>query len=167
MKRYLSLATLAVLLILMAGCASHESGDAERSGGPGRPGGSEAHGGPGNPDGPGGPVTAEQQADQLRMLLKLSDEQAAAVLPVLKDKLERRKAIMDEAGSGKSGREAMQQKVDDLEWDTDKKLALILTEEQMVAYSKWRDAEAEKKPTDDRPEPPSGGPGGRPGPGRP
>jgi hypothetical protein len=152
-KRYLSFTVLAVLL-LAAGCASQETRGPGQSGGPG------GHGGL------GGPVSAEQRVADMRAKLGLSDEQAAKVKPIIEEQFKRQKAIMDQARSGgREAREKLQPKLDDLQWDIDKKLAAVLTEEQMLAYSKWVEQEAAQKPDGDRPEPPDGA-HGRPGPPR-
>ncbi|MGE4424737.1 MAG: hypothetical protein AB7D39_20725 [Pseudodesulfovibrio sp.] len=151
MKRYLILTALAVLL-LAAGCASQESRGPGQAGGPG---------------GPGGPVSAEQRVADMQTRFGLTDEQAAAVKPIIEEQFERRKAIMDQTrSSGSEAREKMQAKMDDLDWDISKKLSQVLTEDQMLAYTKWVEEEAAKKPDGDRPEPPDGGKGGRPGPPR-
>jgi hypothetical protein len=143
--------------MLAAGCASQDTRGTERAGGPG---------GPGGPGGQAGPVSAEQQVADMRAKLGLSDEQAAEVKPIIEEQFERRKTIMDQSrSSGSEAREKMQAKLDDLEWNIDKKLAAVLTEDQMLAYTKWVEEEAARKSAD-RPEPPDGAPSGRPGPPR-
>jgi hypothetical protein len=103
----------------------------------------------------------------MRARLGLRDEQAAAVMPIIEEQFRRREAIMDQARSGGSGaRKKMQAKLDDLEWDIDKKLAAVLTGDQMLAYSRWVDEQTAQKSDGDRPEPPGGAPSGRPGPPR-
>lgn len=155
MKRYLILSVLAVLM-LAAGCSSREARAPEQSGGPG---------GPGGPGGQAGPISAEQRVADMKTRLGLTGEQAAAVKPIIEEQFERRKAIMDQSRSGGSeAREKLQAKMDDLEWDIDKKLAAVLTADQMLAYTKWIEEEAARTPGDGRPEPPDGAPGGRPGP---
>ena len=138
--------------MLAAGCASQDTRGPDQSGGPG---------------GQAGPVSAEQRVADMRTKLGLTAEQAAEVKPIIEEQFERRKAIMDQARSkGREAMEKLQPKLDDLEWDIDKKLAAVLTEDQMLAYTKWVEEEAAKKPGDGRPEPPDGAPAGRPGPPR-
>ncbi|WP_319581543.1 hypothetical protein [uncultured Pseudodesulfovibrio sp.] len=157
MKRYLFLSVLAVLL-LAAGCASRDGRGTERAGGPG---------GPGGPGEQAAPVSPEQRMADMKSKLGLTDEQMAQVEPILKDQSERRKAIMDQARSGSSqARKEAQAKMDDLDWETSKKLSQVLTEDQMLAYTKLLEEEAARKPGGDRPEPPDGAPNGRPGPPR-
>lgn len=157
MKRYLILSVLAVLM-LAAGCASREARGTEQSGGPGRPGG---------PGEQAGPVSVEQRAADMKTRLGLTEEQAALVELIVQEQFERRKALMDQTRSGGSqAREKAQAKLDDLDWDISKKLSQVLTEDQMLAYTKWMEEEAARKPDGDRPEPPEGGPSGRPGPPR-
>ena len=158
MKRYLFLSTVLAMLMLAAGCASQETRGSEQGGGPG---------GPGGPGGQAGPVSAEQRVADMRTKLGLTADQTAEVKPIIEEQFERRKAIMGKSRSdSREAREKMQAKRDDLEWETDKKLASVLTEDQMLAYTKWIEEEAAHKSEDGRPEPPDGAPSGRSGPPR-
>ncbi|WP_338669318.1 hypothetical protein [Pseudodesulfovibrio methanolicus] len=101
----------------------------------------------------------------MRAKLGLSDEQAAAVKPIIEERFERGQTVMDRARPGGSWKRGeLQALMDDLKWKIDKKLAAVLAEDQMLACSRWVEEEAVQKSDGDRPEPPGGGSSGSPGP---
>ncbi len=86
--------------------------------------------------GPFGPARSSDEVVQLLTdRLDLTEEQAAALRPVIEEKVQRRNEIWENAGSD---RRAVRVEMQKLRWDTEKKLGDILTDEQVESYLEFR-----------------------------
>ncbi|CCH50195.1 hypothetical protein [Pseudodesulfovibrio piezophilus] len=102
--------------------------------------------------------------DALQKKLMLTDEQVEVVRPILEEAHRKQAEIMgvpDE--SHREASKAQREKMEDLEWETYKKLAEHLSDEQMELYSKLLEEESKRHEGKQPPEGGRGpgGPGGR------
>lgn len=105
--------------------------------------------------------TPEKRLYTLKHRLNMTDEQVAAVKPIIEEEHKRKQELMEAMDDG--DREAMREnkeKMEDLEWDIFKKLSKHLTPDQMDLYSKLLEEEAKAMEEQSRPGPGGGRPGG-------
>jgi len=133
-------------IVSMAACSSHGREQA-----------------PGIPE----PPSVQERLSTFKERMTLTDEQVAAVRPILEEDRSERMKLLDSAKQGdRPNFRELKAKRDDLDWQTYKKLAEVLTADQMEEYSKILDEERAKQREAFRSERKGGGPGGGKG-GRP
>ncbi|QJB57220.1 hypothetical protein [Pseudodesulfovibrio sp. zrk46] len=99
----------------------------------------------------------------LKHNLHLTNEQMEAVKPILEQDYAQKTALMKEFDpSDRDEMRAHRNKIEDLEWETYKKLSAVLTPEQMELYSKLLEKEEQAMMAQSRPQkgPGRGGPRG-------
>jgi len=89
---------------------------------------------------------AEERMETLRERLELTDEQAAALEPIVADNIERRRVLLEEAGIEPGGERPSRREMkklrdglNALRKETEPKIAEILTAEQMAEYRAFQD----------------------------
>lgn len=95
----------------------------------------------------------EKRLYTLKHRLQLTDEQMAAVKPILEQDHKKKTALMkDFDPSDRDEMRSHREQMEDLEWETYKKLSAVLTPEQMELYSKLLEEEQQAMKEQSRPE---------------
>lgn len=84
------------------------------------------------------PATPEERVKQLDEKVKLNDEQKTKATAVYAEAAEAQKKMREEMQGG-GDRQAMMEKMQKMNADTDTKLNAILTADQQKAYKTWQD----------------------------
>jgi len=94
--------------------------------------------------GPFGPArSADQVLEQMKERLSLTEEQAAAIQPIIEDKVNRMNEIRENAGTDRRGVRTIMQRI---RWDTQVKLNEFLTDEQVDKYLQLRQEQRRQMP---------------------
>ena len=73
--------------------------------------------------------------------LHLTEEQETKMRPIIEESVQTRREILK---SDPQDRSAIKRELQELQWKTDMRLGVILTEEQMKEYEKLREEQSEK-----------------------
>jgi hypothetical protein len=93
------------------------------------------------------PMTAEETVSRMKADLSLTDKQVTQVTPVITNEISQIESLMDQERSGNITRDKAREKMDAVRKDTQTKLAVFLTSEQLVKWKKMCEP-----PKRDRPE---------------
>ncbi len=90
----------------------------------------------------GSPKSPDQIMERLTERLDLTDEQAAAIRPIIEDKALKMKEIR---GESSADRRAARTEIRKLRWDTAIKMDEVLTDEQIEKYIELRQKQGDKR----------------------
>jgi len=94
-------------------------------------------------DPPAGNGSPDQVISKMKERLKLTEEQETKIRPIIEESMRARTEILENFAQDKS---TMKSELLELQWKTDMRLGVILTEEQMKEYEKLREEQSEKMP---------------------
>jgi len=85
--------------------------------------------------------SAEQVMAKMKERLHLTEEQETKIRPIIEESVQTRREILKRDPQERS---AIKNELQELQWKTDMRLGVILTEEQMREYEKLREEQSEK-----------------------
>jgi hypothetical protein len=86
-------------------------------------------------------TSAEQVMAKMKERLHLTEEQETKIRTIIEESVQTRREILK---SDPQDRSAIKRELQELQWKTDMRLGVILTEEQMKEYEKLREEQSEK-----------------------
>jgi len=90
--------------------------------------------------------SAEQVMAKMKERLHLTEEQETKMRPIIEESVQTRREILKRNPQDRS---AIKNELQELQWKTDMRLGLILTEEQMKEYEKLMEEQSEKMQSSD------------------
>jgi Spy/CpxP family protein refolding chaperone len=85
--------------------------------------------------------SAEQVMARMKERLHLTEEQETKIRPIIEESVQARHEILEKDSQDRS---TIKNELQELQWKTDMRLGVILTEEQMKEYEKLREEQSEK-----------------------
>lgn len=89
----------------------------------------------------------EQVMSKMKERLNLTEEQETKVRPIIEESIQKRREILKKDPQDRS---TIKNELQELQWTTDMRLGVILTEEQMKEYQKLREEQSEKMRSEQR-----------------
>lgn len=89
----------------------------------------------------------EQVMSKMKERLNLTEEQETKIRPIIEESIQKRLEILKK---GSQDRSTVKNELQELQWTTDMRLGVILTEEQTKEYRKLREEQSEKMPSEQR-----------------
>lgn len=83
----------------------------------------------------------DQVMSKMKERLKLTEEQETKIRPIIEESIQKRYEILK---NGSQDRSTTKSELQELQWKTDMRVGVILTEEQRKEYEKLREEQAEK-----------------------